>query len=76
VQNQRGEFEPLETQSSVIALDAPGSQARRQSSLRFRVETGHEASLTVPVEYRITVGEGDQIAVWHFTSVIRSDAPR
>jgi len=75
VQNRRGDFEPLETKSTVVAIDAPGSLARFQSALRFRVEGNHlDASLAAPVEYRITVGEGDQIAVWHFTSVIRPDS--
>jgi hypothetical protein len=77
VQNHHGEFEPLDAGSSVIAIDAPGSLARNQSALRFRVEGGGpDTSPTVPIEYRLTVGEGDQIAVWRFTSVIRPDALR
>jgi hypothetical protein len=77
VQNRRGDFEPLDTGSSVVAIDAPGSLARIQSAVRFRVEADRpHASLAVPVEYRITVGEGDQIAVWRFTSVIRPDSLR
>lgn len=75
VQNRRGEFEPLDIGSSVLAIDAPGSLARNQSALRFRVEAdGPAAALVVPVEYRITVGEGDQIVVWRFTSVIDPDS--
>jgi hypothetical protein len=77
VQNPRGEFEPLDSGSSVVAFDAPGSLAKIQSALRFRVEADRaDASLALPVEYRITVGEGDQIAVWRFTSVIRPDSLR
>jgi hypothetical protein len=77
VQNRGGEFEPLDIGSSVIAIDAPASLARVQSALRFRVEADRpDTSLAVPVEYRITVGEGDQIAVWRFTAVIRPDSPR
>ena len=77
VLNRHGEFEPLDTGSSVIAIDAPASLARIQSALRFRVEADRtDASLAVPVEYRVTVGEGDQIAVWRFTSVIRPDSLR
>ena len=77
VRNRRGEFESLDTGSSVVAIDAPGSLARIRSALRFRVESDRpDVSLAVPVEYRITVGEGDQIAVWRFTSVIRPDSVR
>ena len=77
VQNLRGEFEPLGTGSSVVAIGAPAALARAQSTLRFRVEADRpDALLAVPVEYRITVGEGDHIAVWRFTSVIRPDSLR
>ena len=77
VQNLRGNFEPLDTGSSVVAVDAPGSLARSQSALRFRVEADRpSASVAVPVEYRITVGDGDQITVWRFTSTIRPDSLR
>ena len=76
VRNQRGEFEPLDAGTSVVAVDAPGVLARTQSMLQFRVDaTGVEsARVAVPVEYRIVVGEGDQIAVWRFTSLIRTDS--
>jgi hypothetical protein len=77
VQNRRGEFELLDSGAAVVAIDAPGSLARAQSALRFRVDADRpDASVAVPVEYRITVGEGDQIAVWRFTSVIRPDSLR
>ena len=77
VQNRCGEFELLDAGSSVVAIDAPGSLARLQSALRFRVESDRpDSSLAVPVEYRITVGEGDQISVWRFTSVIGPDSQR
>jgi hypothetical protein len=76
VRNQRGEFEPLDADASVVAVDAPASLARAQSTVRFRVDANHAepTRISVPVEYRITVGEGDQIAVWRFTSMIRADS--
>ena len=76
--NQRGEFEPLNASASVVAVDTPGSLAQLQSALQFRVDASHVESLNiaVPIEYRITVGEGDQIAVWRFTSIVRADSAR
>jgi hypothetical protein len=77
VRNRRGEFESLETGTAIVAVDAPGSLARLQSPLRFRIDTDPAtAPVAVPVEYRLTVGEGDQFTVWRFTSVIRSDSLR
>jgi hypothetical protein len=34
------------------------------------------AALTIPVEYRITVGASDQIAVWTIPSLLHLDAVR
>lgn len=72
VQNRHGEFELLDARAAVVAIDAPGAGAGVQAAVRFRVESDRpDAPLDMPVEYRITIGEGDQIAVWRFTSAIR-----
>ena len=78
VRNRRGEFELLQTGASVVAVDTPGFLAQTQSALQFRVQADRDdaANVAVPIEYRITVGEGDQIAVWRFTSMIHTDSLR
>jgi hypothetical protein len=51
----------------------------KRSVLQFRVESDwplSTSSLAIPIEYRITVGEGDQISHWSFASRIQVDAPR
>ena len=78
VRNQRGGFEPLDAGASVVVVDAPGPLARAQSVLQFRVDADHgsQSKIAIPIEYRLTVGEGDQIAVWRFTSMIHADSAR
>ncbi len=44
--------------------------------LRFRVESADHTvvalPLTIPLEYRLTVGRGDEFSVWSFSSLLRS----
>ena len=78
VRNTQGEFEALASDASVLALDESPSVARGRTPLQFRVETSRSApaALAIPVEYRITVGASDQIAVWTVPAVIRVGADR
>jgi hypothetical protein len=78
VRNRNGVFQPLESDVNVVAIEAPASVIRPRSVLQFRVAS-HEpgsASLAIPVEYRITVGGSDQIAVWTVPSFLHVDAAR
>ena len=78
VRNRNGVFQPLESDVNVVAIEAPASVMRPRSVLQFRVAS-HEpgsASLAIPVEYRITVGGSDQIAVWTVPSFLHVDAAR
>jgi hypothetical protein len=78
VRNQHGAFEPLVGGASVVAVDAPPSLTSTRSPLQFRLASTKlmPALQEIPVEYRITVGSSDQIAVWSFPARIRVDAPR
>lgn len=78
VRNQNGVFQPLESDANVVAIEAPASLMRPRSALQFRVAAGASTSapLAIPVEYRITVGASDQIAVWTIPSLLRLDAAR
>jgi hypothetical protein len=79
VKNRRGEFEPLVAEVATVVATTPVSSADARSLLRFRLESGRSmapAPLTVPVEYRITVGQGDQIAVWSFPAVLQVGTER
>ena len=80
VRNHNGTFEQLMSNASVVALDTPLAQSSlAPSPLHFRVESGRRAvppSLAIPVEYRVTVGAGDEIAVWTFPTVLRFDDRR
>jgi len=75
VRNHNGTFEQLMSDATVVAVDAPLARSSLvPSPLHFRVESGQRAvpsSLAIPVEYRLTVGTGDEIAVWTFPTVIR-----
>jgi hypothetical protein len=75
VRNHNGTFEQLMSSATVVALDAPlAPPSRVPSPLHFRIESGRRAvpsSLAIPVEYRLTVGAGDEIAVWTFPTLIR-----
>ena len=79
VQNRSGEFEPLVADAATVVAATPPAGDDAGSVLRFRVEPYQSiaaAPLAVPVEYRITVGQGDEIAVWSFPSVLRLGGPR
>ena len=80
VRNRNGTFEQLMSNVTVVALDAPLARSSlAPSPLHFRVESGRRAvpsSLAIPVEYRLTVGAGDEIAVWTFPTLIRFDDTR
>jgi hypothetical protein len=80
VRNRNGTFEQLMSNATVVALDAPLARSSlAPSPLHFRVESGRRAapsSLAIPVEYRLTVGAGDKIAVWTFPTLIRFDDAR
>jgi len=79
VQNQRGEFERLLRDESVVTLDAPPTVVRSGAPLRLRVESapGRLASpMLIPLEYRLTVGSGDEFSVWSFSSLLRVGVER
>jgi len=79
IRNARGEFERLQRDASVVAIDGPLETTETHPALRFRVESNDRlavTSLAIPVEYRLTVGNGDQFSVWSFPSVLRVDAGR
>jgi hypothetical protein len=78
VRNRDGEFEPLGTDASIVAVDTPTRFAHGPSALQFRIASSkpRPAPLAIPIEYRITVGASDQITVWTFPSVIRVDEAR
>jgi hypothetical protein len=79
IQNRDGAFEPLVRSASIVAVDVPPSFAVPQSSLHFRVESSGPSrfsSVSIPMEYRVTVGAGDEIAVWSFPAVLKFDAGR
>jgi len=74
IQNQRGEFELLASSANVIAQDGPTVSATTLSPLKFRVESRRPldgSGLLIPLEYRLTVGRGDEFSVWTFPSVVR-----
>ena len=78
VRNRNGVFEPLESDANVVAIEAPASLMRPRSTLQFRVaaDASTSAALAIPVEYRITVGASDQIAVWTVPSLLHLDTAR
>jgi hypothetical protein len=79
VQNQRGEFERLLRDESVVTLDAPPTVVRSGAPLRLRVEStlgGLASPMAIPLEYRLTVGSGDEFSVWSFSSLLRVGAER
>jgi len=75
VRNRNGVFQSLESDANVVAIEAPASLTRPRSALQFRVAAGAStsAALAIPVEYRITVGASDQIAVWTVPSLLHLD---
>jgi len=79
VRSRDGNYEPVTRDSTVVALDVPLAHALAPSPLHFRVESARPAvlsSLAIPVEYRMTVGTGDEIAIWTFPALIRFDTTR
>jgi len=79
VKNQPGEFERLLRDESVVTVDAPPTVVRSGAPLRLRVEStpGRLASpMAIPLEYRLTVGSGDEFSVWSFSSLLRVGAER
>jgi len=72
VQNPAGEFEPLASATTIVAGTVPATTADARSRLRFRLESERPlaAIASIPIEYRVTVGEGDQIAIWTFAAVL------
>lgn len=74
VRDRAGEFQELDRDTTVVAGDAAVAGT---SAIRFRIEPTRAMSasrLAVPVEYRLTLGSGDQFAVWSFSSLVRLDA--
>jgi hypothetical protein len=74
IQNRSGEFELLANDANVIAHDGPTLSATTLSPLRVRIEPSRPLSgseLLIPLEYRLTVGSGDEFSVWTFPSVLR-----
>ena len=78
VRNHNGVFQQLESDANVVAIEAPASLMRPRSAVQFRVAGGAStsAALAIPVEYRITVGASDQIAVWTVPSLLHLDVAR
>ena len=79
VQNRRGEFEPLRRESSFVAIDGPLHFAVPRSSLHFRVESRRPlavSALAIPLEYRLTIGGGDEFSVWSYPSLLRVESSR
>ena len=79
VRNRRGEFERLLRDAGIVALDAPQQPTSTRSPLHFRIESSRPlevSSLAVPLEYRVTVGGGDEFSVWSFASLLRVDTSR
>lgn len=74
VQNSLGEFERLVRDDSIVALDARAMADRSSAPLRLRVESRAQrlaSPMAIPLEYRLTVGSGDQFSVWSFSSLLR-----
>ena len=79
VKNARGEFERLSRQTSVVAIDAMPQSIGLANAIRFRLESAwpHRAlPPAIPLEYRLTVGRGDEFSVWSFSSLVQVGAER
>jgi hypothetical protein len=79
VQNRHGQFERLLRDASIVALDGPRHLATPRASLHFRVESSQPlavSSLAIPLEYRLTVGGGDEFSVWSFPALLRVESSR
>jgi len=75
IRDERGEYQQLGRDVDVVARDPSAQRAGTTwSPIRFRVESSaplDSASLVIPVEYRLTVGRGDEFSVWRVSSVLR-----
>jgi hypothetical protein len=74
VRNQHGRFERLVSDANVVAIDTPPGLVRSRVPLSFHVESTPRrpgAPMTIPLEYRLTVGDGDRFSVWSFPSLLR-----
>ena len=79
VRNRRGTFEQLRTSAAIVVRDTPLARSVVGAPLHFRIESARSSvlsSLSIPVEYRLTVGAADDISVWSFPTVIRFDSTR
>jgi hypothetical protein len=73
LQNPEGEFEALGFDTPVVAATTPVSGEDSRSFVRFRLESERPlsaATVSVPIEYRITVGHGERITVWSFPAFL------
>jgi hypothetical protein len=72
VRNQRGAIEPLVSGGPAVVVPAPSTDSV-PARLWLRVEAGRflDRSFTVPLEYRVRVGSGDEYSVWSFPSLLR-----
>jgi hypothetical protein len=73
VQNPKGELEALGVGTRIIAATAPVPGEHSRSFVRFRLESEQPlsaATVSVPIEYRITVGHGERITVWSFPAFL------
>jgi hypothetical protein len=73
MRNSRGEFERLSRETSVVAIDAMPESVASTNAFRFRIESAQPRRTPVPaipLEYRLTVGRGDEFSVWSFSSVL------
>lgn len=79
VRNSRGEFERLSTETSVLAIDAMPKMGDPANTVRFRVESAtprRTPPAAIPLEYRLTVGHGDEFSVWTFSSRLQVGSER
>lgn len=79
VKNSRGEFERLSRETSVVAIDATPQLVGSTNPIRFRVESARPRRalpLAIPLEYRLTVGRGDEFSVWSFSSRLQVSTER
>ena len=79
VRNQRGEFERLLRDDSVVTFDTPAMVVRSGAPLRLRVESapgGLASPMVIPLDYRVTVGSGDVFSVWSFSSLLHVGTER
>ena len=79
VRNARGEFERLSRGTGVVAIDALPIMVGSTNTIRFRVASAQPRRSpfpAIPLEYRLTVGRGEEFQVWSFTSLLQVDAER